>query len=318
MRAVILDHATLAPGDLALESLWALPLEWQVFDATEQWQTAARIRDADIVLTNKVVIDRAMMRASPQLKLIVIMATGTNNVDLDAARECGIAVSNIVNYSTESVVQHTFALLLALATRLLEYRADIADGRWRDSRLFGLLDHPVVELHGKTLGIVGYGAIGKRVAEVARAFGMQVLLAQSSSAQLAQNNRLPLHALFAACDVISLHCPLTSDNRHMINASTIAHMKPTAFFINVSRGALVDEHALAAALKAGLIAGAGIDVLSEEPPVNGNPLLEPDVPNIIVTPHSAWASRESRQNLIGQVVDILTAFAGGQRINQVV
>jgi len=318
MRAVILDHATLAPDDLALETLWSLPLDWRVHDATDRTQVLTRIRDADIVLTNKAVLDRDMMRQCPNLKLVIIMATGTNNIDLDAARECGIAVSNIVNYSTESVVQHTFALMLALATRLIEYRADIADGRWRQSRMFGLLDHPVLELHGKTLGIVGYGAIGTRVAAVARAFGMQVRLAQSSHAQVQQKDRLPLHELLACSDVISLHCPLTHDNRHMINASTIAHMKPTAFFINVSRGALVDEHALAAALKAGLLAGAGIDVLSEEPPVNGNPLLEPDVPNIIVTPHSAWASREARQNLIEQVIEILTAFAAGARINQVV
>jgi len=339
MRAVILDHATLAPGDLALEVLWALPIDWQVHEATEYAQTVARMGDADIVLINKVEIDRAVMGACPNLKLIVIMATGTNNVDLDAARECGIAVSNIVNYSTESVVQHTFALMLALATRLIEYRADIADGRWRESRTFGLLDHPVVELHGKTLGIVGYGAIGKRVAEVARALGMQVRLAHSDSLHrnslhgdsphndnshaaqkplAAKKDRLPLHELFACSDVISLHCPLTANNRHMINASTIAHMKPTAFLINVSRGALVDEYALAAALKARLIAGAGIDVLSEEPPVNGNPLLEPEVPNIIVTPHSAWASREARQNLINQVIKVLTAFAAGKRINQVV
>jgi len=322
MRAIILDHATLAPADLALESLWQLPVEWQVFDATAPDETATRLRNADIVLTNKVDLDAQLLRSNPAIKLIVIMATGTNNVDLVVARELGIAVSNVINYSTESVVQHTFALMLTLATKLLQYRADIADGRWRQSKQFGLLDHPVMELHGKTLGIVGYGAIGKRVAEVARAFGMQIAIAQreGKSIDLTQSNadqRLPLTELLERADVVSLHCPLTVDNRRMINAEALSLMKPQAFFINVSRGGLVDEQALADALKAGRIAGAGVDVLSEEPPINGNPLLEPDVPNIIVTPHSAWASREARQILADQVANIIDAFIQGRRINAV-
>jgi glycerate dehydrogenase len=316
MRAVILDHATLAPSDLQLDSLWQLPVDWQVFDATASHETDARVRDADIVLTNKVVLDAQLLRGNPHIKLIVIMATGTNNVDLAVARELGIAVSNVVNYSTESVVQHTFALMLTLATRLLQYRADIADGRWRQSNLFGLLDHPVMELHGKTLGIVGYGTIGRRVADVARAFGMQVLIAQREEKSV-DETRVSLSELFARADIVSLHCPLTAENHRMIDAESMSRMKPQALFINVSRGGLVDEAALAAALKAGRIAGAGIDVLSEEPPINGNPLLEPDVPNIIVTPHSAWASREARQTLVQQVVAIIDAYLQGQRINAV-
>jgi len=330
MRAVILDHATLAPADLTLEPLWQLPVEWQVFDATAPHETAARVREADVVLTNKVTLDAQLLRSEPGIKLIVIMATGTNNVDL--ARELGIAVSNIVNYSTESVVQHTFALMLTLATKLLQYRADIADGRWRQSKQFGLLDHPVMELHGKTLGIIGYGTIGRRVADVARAFGMQVLIAQRahksndgidaqseslSTVQSDTERRVPLAELLASADIVSLHCPLTADNRCMINADAIACMKSQSLFINVSRGGLVDEQALADALKAGRIAGAGIDVLSEEPPVTGNPLLAPDVPNIIVTPHSAWASREARQTLVNDVAAIIDAFMQGQRINAV-
>jgi glycerate dehydrogenase len=327
MRAVILDHATLAPHDLQLDPLWQLPLQWQVFDTSSPQETATRIRDADIVLTNKVELEAALLRANPHIKLIVIMATGTNNVDLAVAREMGIAVSNVINYSTESVVQHTFALMLTLATRLLQYRADIADGRWRQSKQFGLLDHPVTELCGKTLGIVGYGTIGQRVAEVARAFGMQVIVSQrsaqktaatQSTSQSAAEQRVPLPQLLATADVVSLHCPLTADNRHMINAAAIARMKPQAFFINVSRGGLVDEQALADALRAGRIAGAGIDVLSEEPPVNGNPLLADDIPSLIVTPHSAWASREARQTLVHQVATIIDAFAQGRRINAVV
>jgi glycerate dehydrogenase len=318
MRAVILDHATLAPGDLQLQSLWQLPVQWQVFDATAAHETAARVRGADIVLTNKVELTAQILRGEPGIKLVVIMATGTNNVDVAVARELGIAVSNVVNYSTESVVQHTFALMLSLATRLMQYRADIAEGRWRDSRHFGLLDHPVMELHGKTLGIVGHGAIGSRVAEVARAFGMNVVVARRAQRHAGDGPpRIPLAELLAQSDVVSLHCPLTADNRHMIDAAAIARMKPTALLINVSRGALVDEHALAAALKAHRIGGAGIDVLSEEPPVNGNPLLEPDVPNIVVTPHSAWASREARQTLVQQVAKIIDAFLQGRRINAV-
>lgn len=317
MRAVILDHATLAPNDLQLDPLWQLPLQWQVFDTSTPQETAARVRNADIVLTNKAELDAGLLRGNPHVKLIVIMATGTNNVALDVAREMGMAVSNVINYSTESVVQHTFALMLSLATRLLQYRADIADGRWRESRHFGLLDHPVMELYGKTLGIVGYGTIGRRVADVARALGMQVLVAQRQRNAAPTEARVPLPDLLARADVVSLHCPLTTDNQRMIDAHAIARMKPTALFINVSRGALVDEQALAAALKAGRIAGAGIDVLSEEPPVNGNPLLEPDVPNIIVTPHSAWASREARQALVHQVAAIIEAFLQGRRVNAV-
>jgi glycerate dehydrogenase len=322
MRAVILDHATLAPADLQLNPLWQLPLDWQVFDTSTPDETAVRLRDAEIVLTNKAVLDAGLLRSNPHIRLIVIMATGTNNVDLAVAREMGIAVSNVVNYSTESVVQHTFALMLTLATRLLQYRADIADGRWRDSKQFGLLDHPVMELRGKTLGIVGFGTIGQRVAEVARAFGMQIVIAQSSrkqsgSVKFDAGKRLPLPELLSTADIVSLHCPLTADNRRMIDAQAIAHMKPQALFINVSRGGLVDEQALADALKDGRIAGAGIDVLSEEPPVNGNPLLADDIPNIIVTPHSAWASREARQALVHQVASIIEAFIEGRRINAV-
>jgi glycerate dehydrogenase len=328
MRAVILDHATLAPADLTLEPLWQLPIEWQVFDTTVPHETAVRVRDVDIVLTNKVELDAQLLRGNPHIKLIVILATGTNNVDLAVARELGIAVSNVINYSTESVVQHTFALMLTLATKLLQYRADIAAGRWRQSKQFGLLDHPVMELHGKTLGVVGCGTIGRRVADVARAFGMQVLIAQRAvksnektstqiDAHFDKEARVPLAELLARADIVSLHCPLTADNRHMINDAAIACMKPQALFINVSRGALVDERALADALKAGRIAGAGIDVLSEEPPVKGNPLLEPDVPNIIVTPHSAWASREARQTLVNSVAAIVDAFMQGRRINAV-
>lgn len=324
MRAVILDHATLQPADLVLDALWHLPLDWQIFDTTAPHEMAERIRDADVVLTNKVELDAALLRRNPQIKLIVIMATGTNNVDLAVARQLGIAVSNVVNYSTESVVQHTFALILALATKLLQYRNDVVEGRWRCSKQFGLLDHPVMELRGKTLGIVGYGVIGRRVADVARAFGMHILVARRDHAAAqaqtcaVQEERVPLEELLARADIVSLHCPLTPHNRQMINVTAIAQMKPQALFINVSRGALVDEQALAEALKAGRIAAAGIDVLSEEPPVNGNPLLAADIPNIIVTPHSAWASREARQTLVQQVALILVEFLQGRRINVVV
>jgi glycerate dehydrogenase len=316
MRAVIVDHATLAPSDLVLDSLWALPFDWKVFDDTDASQILSHIGDADVVLANKVVLDAGIIGACPNLKLIIIMATGTNNVDLAAARQRGVAVSNIVNYSTESVVQHTFALLLALATRLLQYHTDVAAGRWQTSRHFGLFDHPVLELHGKTLGIVGYGAIGKRVAEVAQALGMHVLLAHSGAAA-SNEGRLPLPELFAASDVVSLHCPLTARNRQMINAETLRYFKPGALLINVSRGALIDEQALAQALRSGLLGGAGIDVLSEEPPVHGSPLLQADVPNIIVTPHSAWVSREARQTMVNQAAQILAAFISGRRVNQV-
>ena len=316
MKAVILDYASLAPADLDLSALRNSIADWQIYDATLPEQTAERIRDADIVFSNKVFIGAAEMRGAAQLKLISVMATGTNNVELAAAKAQGITVCNAVGYSTPSVVQHTFALLLALATQLPGYQRDVANGLWQKSPFFCLLDYPVMELAGKTIGIIGYGMLGKAVADVARAFGMKVLVAASSSGRV-EADRLPLTELLPQVDILTLHCPLSDQTRNLLNADTLKLMKQGALLINTARGGIVDDQALADSLRSGHLGGAGIDVIANEPPRDGNPLLAADIPNLILTPHTAWASRESRQRLVDQLHAVVLAFVQGKPINQV-
>lgn len=316
MLGVILDYATLAPADLDTGALNRVLPRWRVYDHTRPQELAARIADAEVILTNKVVIDAQALRAAPHLRMIAVMATGTDNIDLTAARERGIPVCNAVDYSTASVVQHTFALMLALATRLSDYQAAVRRGDWQRSPYFCIPDYPVRELAGQCLGIVGYGATGHAVAALARAFGMEVLVAQSLSGAVAPD-RCALPELFARADVLSLHCPLTERTRHWLDAARLAAMKPGAWLINTARGALVDERALAQALRSGHLGGAGIDVLSQEPPPPDHPLLAPDIPNLILTPHSAWASRQSRQRLVDQLVDVIAGFCAERPRNVV-
>lgn len=319
MKAVILDYDTLAPQDLNLEALWALPFDWQTFTATTAAETRSRLSGFSIVCTNKVQITREHMLAHDSLKLIVIMATGTNNVDLEAAREMAIPVCNIVDYSTPSVVQHTIALMLALSTRLIDYSGDVQRGEWQKSKFFGLLNHQVQELAGKTLGIVGYGAIGKGVAKAAESLGMKVLIAQSLSNNGANtedaSHRLPLADLLAQIDVLSLHCPLSDQSRNLIDAAALARLKPNAIVINVSRGGIIDENALLYALRNKQLAGAALDVLAQEPPQGDHPLLSAKVANLIITPHSAWASQQSRQRLIDQMVGIFRQFLDNTQLS---
>ena len=316
MKACILDYQSLAPADLDLSALWQLPLQWHCHDYTTPEQTAERIAGMDIVLSNKVVLDAALLQANPQLKLVIVLATGTNNVDLPAAEALGIPVCNIVAYSTESVVQHTFACLLALCSRLREYDRAVQAGDWSRSPLFTLLDYPISEIAGKTLGIIGYGAIGRRVAEVARAFGMQVLVAESAVPGRSDADRTPLAQLLAAVDVLSIHCPLSDYTRHLIDADALAQMRPHAILLNMARGGIVHETALLQALQHGVIAAAASDVLTVEPPSAGHVLLQA-CPNLLVTPHVGWASREARQRLVGQVQQILQGFFQQQLINRV-
>ena len=317
-RAVVLDLATITRGDLDLTALDdALP-GWVGHPVTRPDELHARIADADVVLTNKIRLDAAAFAAAPRLKLVCLAATGTNNVDLDAARTRGIAVTNIRGYCTASVAQHVFALILALTIDLPGYRRLLADGAWRDSPQFCLLDYPIRELAGKTLGIVGYGELGRATARIGEAFGMDILVAQRVGTDDARDGRVPLDELLARADIVSLHCPLTPATRGMIDQAALERMKPDALLINTARGALVDEAALADALRAGRIGGAGIDVLSEEPPVNGNPLLADDIPNLIVTPHIAWAAREARQRAIDEMAANARAFLAGQTRNRVV
>lgn len=311
---VFLDRDTLdAAGDIDFTALNSLG-EVILHPVSRAGEIPGRVAGAGIVLTNKAPVDALAMDAAPALKLIQVAATGVNNVDLDAARARGIDVRNVSGYSTPSVVQHTFALMLNLATQAHRYAAEAP--LWAESPHFTRLDHPVRELAGKTLGIAGLGAIGRAVARVGEAFGMRVvgLARGDGESPPGDHLRLAKDRFFAEADVISLHCPLTEDTRHLIHAGTLALMKPTAFLVNTGRGDLVDETALIDALRSGRIAGAGLDVLSREPPPSDHPLLDPSIPNLIVTPHTAWSSRESRQRLLDEVVANIRDFrAGGSR-----
>jgi len=316
LPAVFLDLASVDRGDLSLSALHAVA-SWTTYPQTPADLTAARIGDATVVATNKVVVDRGVIATCPGLELICVAATGTNNVDLGAAKERGVAVCNVTGYATPSVVQHVFALMLALTTRLAEHAAAAQDGRWAASGLFCLLDFPFRELAGKTLGIVGYGELGQGVARIAEAFGMSVLVAQRPGGSPAAG-RVPLDDLLAQADVLSLHVPLADNTRGLIGARELALMKPDALLINTARGGIVDEAALAATLRAGRLGGAGVDVLAVEPPRSGSPLLDDPPPNLIVTPHVAWASREARQRLLDGVARNIEAFCAGRERNRVV
>ena len=309
-RAVFLDHSSLDLGDLDLSSLRGCFDSLQLYPATAPHEVVERLQGVGVVISNKVALDAATLAACPDLKLILVAATGTNNVDLQAARAQGIVVSNCQGYGTPSVAQHTLALLLALATRLPDYQRAVADGKWAQAKQFCLLDFPIVELEGKTLGLLGHGELGGAVARLAEAFGMRVLAGQLPG-RPARDDRLSLDELLPQVDALTLHCPLNDSTRHMLGATELALLKPGAFVINTARGGLIDEQALADALRSGHLGGAATDVLSVEPPVHGNPLLAPDIPRLIVTPHSAWGAVEARQRIVGQLTENAQAFLAG-------
>ncbi|MFK0086872.1 2-hydroxyacid dehydrogenase [Pseudomonas sp. NPDC090755] len=315
-RAVFLDHHSLDLGDLSLDRLRGCFDELQLYPATRPEQVAERLLGATVAISNKVMIDASTLAACPTLKLILVAATGTNNVDLQAARAQGVVVSNCQGYGTPSVAQHTLALLLALATRLPDYQQAVAEGHWGRAKQFCLLDFPIVELEGKTLGLLGHGELGGAVARLAEAFGMQVLLGQLPG-RPAREDRLPLDELLPQVDALTLHCPLNEHTHNLIGARELAMLKTGAFVINTARGGLIDEQALADALRAGHLGGAATDVLSVEPPVNGNPLLAKDIPRLIVTPHSAWGAVESRQRIVEQLSENAEAFFAGSPRRQV-
>ncbi len=314
---VFLDLDTIDRGDLDLSGLHQACPEWRLYGATAPEAVCERLRGASLVVSNKVVLDRTAL-ATTGLRLVCIAATGANNLDLAAARERGIAVSNVTGYATAAVLQHVFALILALTTRLPGYQRLVRAGNWQRSAQFCLLDLPIREISGRTLGIVGYGELGRAVARMAEAFGMQVLVAQRPGGPKGQPERLALEELLPRVDVLSLHCPLADNTRDLIGEQELALMKDDALLINTARGGIVDEAALARALRDGCIGGAGVDVLREEPPPDGNPLLAPDVPNLIVTPHIAWASRESRQRLLNEIAENIRAFTAGRPRNRLV
>jgi glycerate dehydrogenase len=316
LSAVVLDLASIDRGDLDLQHLHRACRDWRLYDATATEMALSRIRGASIVVTNKVVLDRATLAGASRLRLVCIAATGTNNVDIEAALELGIQVRNVVRYATPAVVQHVFGLILALTTRLLDFHNAVRVGAWQRSHQFCLLDYPIRELAGQTLGIVGYGELGQGVGQVAEAFGMQVLVAQRPGGP-PRDGRLALEELLPRVDVLTLHCPLTEATRNLIGERELGLMRRDALLINTARGGIVDEAALASALRSGQIGGAGVDVLTREPPREGNPLLASDLPNLILTPHVAWASRESRQRLIDEVAVNIEAFLQGRERNLV-
>ncbi|MBU1190792.1 MAG: 2-hydroxyacid dehydrogenase [Gammaproteobacteria bacterium] len=314
-HGVVLDLATLHPEDLDLSALRATLPHWDLHDHSSASNVVERLQDAEVVITNKFVLDAELLAQTPKLKLICVAATGTNNIDLSAASERGIAVTNVTGYATPSVVEHVFALILSLQRRLSEqHRA--AHERWPNQRGFCVLDIPIQELRGKTLGIVGYGELGRAVANIGTAFGMCVLIAQRPGGD-SRSNRAPLDEVLHNADVLSLHCPLTQTTRNLIGTRELALMKPTALLINTARGGIVDEPALVSALQNKQLGGAGIDVLIEEPPRHGNPLLEIQLPNLIVTPHIAWASREARQRLVNGLTENIRAYLEGEDRNRV-
>ena len=318
MRAVFLDYATVSHRDDLDPSrlLRALP-ELEFRPQTAQPDVTQAIAGAGAVLVNKLRIGREAIAATPTLKLIALAATGTNNVDLDAARERGVAVCNLRDYCTASVVQHVMGTLLLLTHRLREYDALVRSGAWQKGEQFCLLEYPIRELCGRRFGIVGYGTLGRAVGRAAQAFGMELAIANRPGGA-PQPGRVNLAELLSTVDVLSLHCPLTPATAGLIGASQLASMKPDAVLINTARGALVDGAALAAALRDGRLGGAAIDVLPQEPPVDGDPLLAPDIPNLIVTPHVAWGAREARQRCIDEMAANVEDFLRGGRRGRVI
>ncbi len=318
MQAIFLDYATVSfNGDLDPAPLHRALPGIEIRDHTRQEDVAACIAGSEVVLLNKLRLTREIIEATPSLRLVALTATGTNNVDLAAASEGGIAVCNLRDYCTASVVQQVFGTLLMLTQRLREYDALVRSGAWQRGEQFCLLDFPIRELTGRTLGIVGHGALGRGVAHAAGAFGMNVVIANRPGGER-QPGRMDLDEVLPVADVLSLHCPLTPATQGLIGAARLAQMKPDAVLINTARGALVDSAALADALRGGCLGGAAIDVLQQEPPVDGDPLLAGDIPNLVVTPHVAWAASEARQRCLDELAANVEDFRRGGRRGRVV
>lgn len=319
MKAAFLDFATVGSNELDVSPLASRTDEFEVYDNTAPDEVLSRIRDCEFVYINKVRITRDIIEGAKDLRFIGLTATGTDNVDLAMAKEHGIAVCNIRAYCTNSVVEHVFAVLLNLAHSIGRYRASVRRGDWQDAVDFCMLGYPIRELSAMTLGIVGYGELGSGVARMARAFGMDVVVSRRpGQAAAANDGRTDFEEMLASCDVVSLHCPLTDETRGLIGKRELELMRPRSILINTARGGLVDSAALVDALSRGTIAAAAIDALSHEPPVNGDPLLDYDGDNLIVTPHIAWATVEARQSAINEVADNVAAFLNGEERNRVV
>ena len=316
MKAVFLDYDTVSNGDLDTSGLSAAVDDLQLCESDDS-KIAGRIRDAEIVLLNKVELSRALLQNAPNLKLVAVAGTGTDNIDVAAARELGVAVCNVRGYCTSAVVQHVWALILSLTQHVSDYARLAQNGSWTRDEVRTVLSHPIRELNGRIFGVVGWGELGRGAAKVAEAFGMRVVIANRRG-EKPSPERMELAQLLAVSDIVSLHCPLNDSTRGLIGERELALMKPDALLINTARGALVDGNALMLALKAGKLGGAGIDVLPQEPPLNGDPLLAADIPHLIVTPHVAWAARESRQRCLDEMAANIRDFLGGVRRSRVV
>jgi glycerate dehydrogenase len=307
-RLVFLDRASLQ----AEVRRPAFEHQWQEYPGSDVGELPEKLRDATVAITNKVPLRAATLRQLPKLKLIAVAATGYDIIDIDYCKANGIAVSNIRNYAVHTVPEHAFALILALRRNLFAYRADVANGRWGQVDQFCFFDHPIRDMYGATLGIIGEGALGQATAKIARGFGMKVLFADHAPPKMPDVEFTPFDEVLSTSDVISLHAPLTPETRNLIGIKELRKMKRTAILINTSRGGLVDEQALVEALTQGLIGGAGFDVLTKEPPKDGNPLLDLRLHNFILTPHVAWASEGAMQFLADQLIDNVEAFVAGK------
>ena len=291
--------------------------EWVDYPRTQADAVVGRLRDATIAISNKVALRAAALAQLPSLKLIAVCATGTDNIDLDYCRAHRVAVANVRGYAVHAVPEHVFMLVLALRRNLLAYHDDVRAGRWQEAAQFCLTTHPIQDLNGATLGVIGHGVLGRAVARLGQAFDMRVLISEHKDATGARPGYTPFDTVLGEADVITLHAPLTPATRHLIGAAEIERMRPSAMLINAGRGGLVDEAALAQALRRGRIAGAGFDVLSIEPPRAGNPLLNLDMPNFILTPHNAWASAQAQQRMADELIANIEAFARGTPRNLV-
>jgi glycerate dehydrogenase len=315
-NGVFLDVGSVDGGDLDRARLRTSLSGWTWHEFTEPAETAKRIREADVIVSNKCMLDANALAGARQLKLIVVAATGTNNVDLYAAEQMGITVCNTRDYATNSLVQHVITMMLNLLTGQPFYRQRVSAGDWSRARQFSLFDRPIREATGLNLGVFGYGVLGKAVAEKARSMGMGILASERRGAT-PRPGRLDFRQVVAHADVLSLHCPLTADTRNLFDRQVMYAMKPGAILINTARGGLVNEQDLADCLREGVVGGAGVDTLTQEPPPPDHPLLANDIPNLIVTPHNAWASKTARQALLDQVAVTIKGFQRGERINRV-
>ena len=320
MHAVFLDYKTVDANDLDLGSIEALLPEIVVHSFSNQEEVLSRIEDVEVAIANKVVFDANVFARATKLKLICVTATGTNNIDLEAAKQSGVVVCNIKDYCTDSVVQHVLLSMLTLKHSSRDYSASMDNGDWQEGNSFSLLQHPITELSGKSLGIIGYGVLGQGVARAATTLGLRVLISES----FAENNkpdegiaRVPFDTLLAESDIISLHCPLTDNTEGLFDENAFKKMKSSAILINTARGGLINDHALIKAIEDKAIAGAAIDVLDQEPPDSDHPLMQKQYSNLIITPHIAWAAREARQRALDRIAENIEAFQNNRPINVV-